>query len=482
MLWKYILISILIVILIFIIIYLSKNTKILTSSYWTESPAQIYTRSDGTFDAAARLALDRVRHQPRPTASDHYVAGSIISHNILGQESMPTMALNEETRRRLDLHAQVANHYNNAISKIETENSYTIEQDIVEVPQPPPPEEINPMIMMYEMIIHAGEGLRQTINNAPFMIGFLTADELEILQIMDTELQHAAEDARDNLINRRQAVSRTNAPTRASAAETYFSMASAATNDLQNSHDSSVSACLSAIVDRLRSEQGNEPLPSIHTITAELQSYGPAWKIRDAMQVIEKTKEGNRIVSLNLTDDECLRRIWARTSHPKNASSKENMRQAVFDALADCWEVGLGGRHIVCINGRISRLLSSLVLLDFDERNWEIRRLEEFKSDIFNLTKNVLTETAKNVASNSVDVEKQKAAKSYLASTTAELESIGEISDQAMASLNKDMEKNVITKIDEYILSLNHKMGATEVIPARLIESVKKEAVAAIYV
>ena len=57
---------------------------------------------------------------------------------------------------------------------------------------------------------------------------------------------------------------------------------------------------------------------------------------------------------------------------------------AMYDALFDCWNRGVGTFIPYCNNGQIAILIGMLALNDFDERTWDIQRTELIKNDIYN--------------------------------------------------------------------------------------------------
>ena len=293
-----------------------------------------------------------------------------------------------------------------------------------------------------------------------------------------------------NTIHQRQNTATTTTTTAANAANAYLDLSVQNTTDTQNVHDTSVLAGFKNIVDRLNNDFEGE-LQSIADIESEIKLHGKRFSENrpqltiDALAVIEKIKQKEKIVSLNLTDLECLQLVWHRANHKKNINNCNKIKQSIFDNLVDCWEVDeIGGllnnmfgieettqRKIVCVTGRVTRILSSLILLDFDPKNWEVKRFEQFKNDIFNKTKLIIEEEATKAMASS-DIEMQNAGKTFLAKTTIELSAIKppsiEAEKQLITNIKENIEKMITTHID------------IEGIPPNMITSVKKEALASI--
>lgn len=100
-------------------------------------------------------------------------------------------------------------------------------------------------------------------------------------------------------------------------------------------------------------------------------------------EVLTEISKGFIITSLDpngVKENWILTLIWDRINHPENEQNKENMKEALIHQLLDCIQTTqemfgdmiqiitpLGDTpHVVCINGRIARLISSLSLLDKD--------------------------------------------------------------------------------------------------------------------
>ena len=100
-------------------------------------------------------------------------------------------------------------------------------------------------------------------------------------------------------------------------------------------------------------------------------------------EVLTEISKGYTITSLDnngVKESWILTLIWERINHPENEKNRENMKEALLYQLIDCIQTTqemfgdiiqiitpLGDApHVVCINGRIARLISSLSLLDED--------------------------------------------------------------------------------------------------------------------
>lgn len=442
-----VLISILIIIIVLIAYYSSHNYNVkYLKAQVIDSPWSIYKKSNGAIDDAAMLALERIQAKPNPNASDHILAGTIITRNIL------TNGGSLQRNLRNDFINDVKTHYIGALEEIDRGNLYTLPRttrigNFVD----PATDIIAPDFMLDRIMEFAHENVDGGIFNA--------ADEQK-MRIIDTRHEQAK-----------------NENNKASSVASYMEMAKTNTNDPQNSHDTGVLACSRNIIKRLREDQIGLNLPMPNDIIAEViekgaeLSNGRPHRVHDVVQAIERTKNNERVIALDITDAECLGRVWLRASDIRNGNHKNDMHQSIFDALYDCWEDGLTNRSLVCVNGRVMRILSSLTLLDWDKSLWEIKKLEQYKNDIFELVRKTIQDVARE-ALKSNNSEMVAAGRSYLAESPDE---IVEVDAKVMDELGDKMRYAIVANIDDY-----KKKIIKDAIPNYMMDNIKQEAMAAV--
>ena len=305
---------------------------------------------------------------------------------------------------------------------------------------------------------------------------------VEGLAFVDQPLAAAATRGRAAVIADRREIARAE-PTAAAATAAYVEAAIAHTDDPQNSHDTGVLASLRAVVDRLRADNGDRRLITLDEVAADIRQNGPALSdnrpalVTDALAVIERMRRHERVLAISASDEECLRLVWQRADDDRNRPVRDKLRRAVFDALVDSWEPGVGPgavRHIVCVNGRTTRVLAALVLLDWDERNWDVKSLEQFKNDVFTAAATVIAETAAAAASDP-DGEIRAAAAAWRATTSAELEAAA-----ASESASEALAGRMRTAVSALVTEMVSRHGLENRLPAPVIEAVRSEAVAAV--
>jgi len=305
-------------------------------------------------------------------------------------------------------------------------------------------------------------------------------------RLFDAPLANAAAHRQEELIGARQAEARqaTAGAGRAAATGAYVGLATRNTTDAENSHDSCVIAGLKSVLHRLREDQSDqEDLPPVADIVAycvangDRLSGGDHGKVADVLDVIGRAQQGERVYALGATDEECLRRVWLRSSDPRNDQAV--MRQALFDALADAWEPG-AMRHIVCVNGRVGRILGSLAVVDWDSQNSNVQRLETIRNDVLDRALRTVHVVADYVAKDeAADPALRAAARASLAATPDELERHQrDTTAEAEAQLTDKTRAAVGKMVDAYVANLRNTTPG--ILPDQIAASIRADAVAAV--
>jgi hypothetical protein len=529
------------VVAILLIMYISaKNPRWATKGFWmvhlVESPESVYKRSGGTFDDAAQLALRRTVERDNLRPEDHMLAATIITRNIIAQEHRVgeemTTADAEQARLRQEVFDQAREHYMAALDGLRAQvlerppdraavrtparattppgnrpeapdraairpaARYTARPTArptartttrpatrprtAQMPRAPQMPPLGAGFMIDAALDFAVGGMATLLTNDPVLRAIVGAEDIQIM-LLDAPLAQAAQRTREEVIARRRAVAQAG-PTPAARSHAYVDMAVAHTNDPQTAHDTAVNGCLRAVVKRLRNEQGAE-LPSLDSIVRDINADGARLSdgrkaiVDDALAVVKRAREGEKNIAVGITDEEALRRVWLRADHPRNKEVRQRIRQAVFDNLAACWENGINGRKIVCVNGRTSKILSSLVLLDFDEQNWSISTVEQLKNDIFGKAIEVMDGEARAAVA-SKDRELQKVGRAQLAKIPEELAAIGPLDATANNAFVATTKDAIARMVDAEVSRINEATDGA--ISAPMADGIKKEAMAAV--
>ena len=392
-------------------------------NYWKarlrETPDEILLRSSGDYDGEAQLALRRTRERlenPRITGMervrDHHRVSRIIRFALLPFELFNATRGDVGARLRL----------------LELRQELRAQQDEITARLNPaprtPPEPDQDGAPGRDFIIT--DLLGQDAFLEALGVAGINRDPAPLVNL-----------AQQSGRVRREAANELG-ETRGAQAAAFLDLSEHHTDDPENSHDPAVVAALGAIVKRLRDDPQTAlayPNTTIDSIAEEIKADGDTFSTdprtgrprellvsRDALPVLERAKNGERMVGGGgITDQEVARLVWARAYHPENRGKREELRQAYFDALTDSWKKGVQEPRMVCVQGRISRLIGSLALLDYDKRNWGMSTLEELKNEIFEDAKRVMKEEAELiVADASAPIGQKAAAAQILAQSLAE--------------------------------------------------------------
>lgn len=137
-------------------------------------------------------------------------------------------------------------------------------------------------------------------------------------------------------------------------------------NDRQNVHNGTISKHVMESINRLvDKEKQNKVIPQMtsdiyHEIRDYLiQSTHPSTTV--ALDVLDQMHNFNAShVSTNMKEMDILRLIWQRIKHPVNNQVCSDLKEALLLQLADCKPNGV----IMCLTGRITRVLQSLECID----------------------------------------------------------------------------------------------------------------------
>lgn len=452
---------------------------------FVERPQQIYRRSAGGYDDAAALALRRAEGAPAPAPADHHLAATIIHRNILAQRPAAAAADGRELGElRRAMFGRARGHYMDALAGLADEAAA-------------PADEAGAII---DHALEFAFGGLELLYDGPFeiLVGnqdlpFEPADDA-LARIFgaprfvpDHELAAAAFNRRADTVRvRRLEAAAAAAPTPGARAEAFLELSQQHTSDGQNSHDVSVNAAKRAILARLRAEAAGRALPTLDAVAAEVRAGGADFSrdprtqnprpalVDKAVAVVERARNGEVSSSAAASDAEALCLVWARADDPRNAPRRAQLRQAAFDALVDSWDRGIGAEHIQCVDGRISRVVGSLAWLDCDAQNWDVRRLEQHKNEVFTAAERVIKAAAEEAAAQDADPARRAVGRAYLAATAAELEAAGAVSPEAEAAWAAETRARIAAAVDEYAAA---HPGA---IPPHAVESLKVEAGAAL--
>jgi hypothetical protein len=302
---------------------------VVTSDAYRRAVAQSSEKlSNGTYDKHARKAAQTRRAMHAPAVDDLHAHARLLRFNLL-----------ENQLAREDLDAR---------------------------------EAVDEMLAMYEQAL---EGV--VFGNAAFG-GEAFALVFEVAPLMPAPAAHAhaaAVDAAAEKISR--------AGNKAAAAINYLQEIQKPVEDLQNVHDSKLNRDLLSALDKIRmtvtrksNAQTNE---DIRAAIARSDLSGS--KKEAALKTLREMEKNARIETFHGHENDILSTVWARGGIPNNG----DVQGAVLLALADASESGTP----VCINGRVSRVVNSLHMIDMDFKHSAAMTTKAYRDQVFHETQKI---------------------------------------------------------------------------------------------
>jgi len=138
-------------------------------------------------------------------------------------------------------------------------------------------------------------------------------------------------------------------------------------NDRQNVHNGTVSKhVIEAVKKLVEKEKQNKIKPQPYNeIYREIREHLMGWthpSVGTALDVLDQIHNLNaHHVGTNLTEMEILRLVWQRIKHPINEQQCNDLKESLAIQLIDCKP---NGGSIMCITGRITRILQTLECID----------------------------------------------------------------------------------------------------------------------
>jgi hypothetical protein len=158
-------------------------------------------------------------------------------------------------------------------------------------------------------------------------------------------------------------------------------------------HDSHVNEDLRATLTRIEASQKTQPLPVVIANMGEFVLSNNCDITPEKRRLVFKSLEiigrNQHIGTLQSTEGNVFKCVWDRAEDPSNVINETLIKNALAQSLVDFWENG-ANHDPVCINGRCSRMLASLVLLDYDDKVGIVQTKEMIKNEIIDLSTKII--------------------------------------------------------------------------------------------
>ena len=330
----------------------------ITSWGWKQpSSEDLLNQSAGIMDAPAITAMSKLRTAKTPR--DLVTRADIRNLNWVGAMSTESMYDNQDDVRRA-IDASIID-WTNALGLMaggaEDDDPLELVQRI---------DNFNPMLFPHDDAI---------------MGNFIETYNTTVPGIFTREIERRRENV--------------TADTHLDASKQMLESARPVRSDPQNVHDSTVNSALRGTLLKIK-RADVDPARCIaecrHYIQAMAASSSSPRK--NALKALDSITS-DHIYTFGDTEDNIFAYVWTRASHPRNASNRDNIKLAIVDALDSAVE----GTTTVCINGRASRILSALSLLDFDNEIANPKTLDMYRQQIFGEISQMISAETTTIAS-----------------------------------------------------------------------------------
>jgi predicted RNA-binding protein Jag len=391
------------------------------------------SKSSGSFDDNARLALDELFAMENPLPEDHFQRAEIIRYNLLEGDVLQ----NQNPVNRRNAVGTIVRDYVDTVHGI---RDVDMRRNLMDA------RPVDPGFMLFH-IAELGDRFENVHDD----------DEVveQLIAMFNNVVQTEVPIARQELINARVTNAAANANSRLDAINKTLDSAVVYTNQLQNVHDNAVNSDLKSTLKKLRDTyrheriDGKKAIDEARQYIIEIYEYAdvinPVTKANSALRTLDIFSRGEYITTFNESEDNIFALVWERCKHPNNEQNAENMRESICNALADCFELYKGAPDPVCINGRCSRVIGSLATLDYDKSVGDAMTCEAYKNQIFQETKDIINEIIED-AKNSTDVEKNKVALLYDAEITTD-----EVDATALGLIHGEIKNAIDANLNNYI-------------------------------
>lgn len=229
-------------------------------------------------------------------------------------------------------------------------------------------------------------------------------DDIELQQAIEFDI--AIGNAKSKPDNRKIQIQR--AATRQEARNIAF--ANTVTSDAQNTHERGVLTDTKKVINNLKKNTNQIPINQALAEARERCKHLSPDKRRKAEATLNKIDDGF-ISGLNDTESNIFALVWSRSYHEANKDNKEEIQDAILDALVDSVNNDQFNTT-VCVTGRAARYVGALAVLDFDDRSTKVMTYEMHKNEIFNDCKSIIETEIKNLSNDPTSILAQ-GAKSY---------------------------------------------------------------------
>lgn len=345
LMFKYVIISILLIFIIFILYRISKNVKINGENYYQRELHQHFNNLHGEeFDEDAKRAIDVGENIAEPRAIDHYRMGTALLINARDPH--------RAHRHFRDALIQINNgdvDFREApfiLNRIDDFNQMFI--DFTDI------EDLPVQMIMRDFFEQNNDRLHHTVKKAAPEI---SKDDPEFKQKVILSRQDWQSDS-------------------------------------QNVHDSAMYADMKEQFYQIKDSNSKIRNAQLHDFREASNWLKTRYKdnptkSKDIDKVLQMLNNNYDVSYIpNTKEQDIITTVWQRTYDPDNADKAVDMREALADAMLDCVE----GGHVVCMSGRTKKIWQALACLDKEEDIGVLKSKQAIRNEIYQKSAKILND------------------------------------------------------------------------------------------
>lgn len=379
-----------IILIILLIVTLIVYGKRIFHDKRTKYISNLYQESSGVMDGAAKEAFESIMEIPAAErkAEENAIGALILHNNHIRSDQVAPVAAN----------AMLTQLYVDAIM------GYN-------------PDEWQEAIPFQHVLINANEW-----NN------IARADTL------DTAITNRIATTQKDRIDLARNVRDAHKGAKSAFVATYLEASKTHTNDPQNTHDTLVVDKIGKIASRLKEQYPDFQRVSADHIVNTIRQRNP-----DASNVMAEIFKKPRMVdyTLKMTDADAMRLVWARIHDEENAKNRDDLYSAFASEMID----GKG----TCATGVAEHAFNTLVAIDPDKRNWDIKTYESVQNQLIDESKIIIKQHCDSIINDPTSSQDRvDAAKQYVTTSMDDIKDVP-------TDVDDNLKRELSAKIREHV-------------------------------
>jgi hypothetical protein len=233
-------------------------------------------------------------------------------------------------------------------------------------------------------------------------------------EVATIPLQHIPENRIDNATRHKLSTNKKD-NTRAEAINEFLEEERKVVNDPDNVHDTTLNEQLRKYIEDIIEDNNrfpDIPIVNFHNIRKIYKESSDDRK-HNVLKVLDKFTNLTNSFTGGYSEIEILQQVWKRQNIPPNTNNSAQLFNSITDLLNQCYE---GKDNIKCVNGRVTRMIQSLHLIDYLDYLGEFKTRDIYKNEILDKASHIINKKLHEYAQ-SEDLKLREAAQLFLGIT-----------------------------------------------------------------